>query len=130
MIEEKKGIELEIDIEVSENSRKGVDSRGVAVAKLYGPNKKKENTVTVTKSKESDVKFVTILAQKIIKPFIDKILNAGETDEIISTSGSVKSKKMFACKFCGRKSPSNSGLKTHITRMHKEDKEKCQNPTK
>ena len=62
----KKGIELEMDIEVSENSRIGVDSRGVAVAKLYGPNKKKENTVTVTKSKESDVKFVTILDQKTI----------------------------------------------------------------
>ena len=47
-----KGVELEIEIEIAENSKKGVDERGVAVAKLYGPNKKKENVVTVTKSKE------------------------------------------------------------------------------
>ena len=71
-----KGIELEIEIEISESSKKGVDSRGVAVAKLYGPNKKKENTVTVTKSKDNDIKFVNILALKIIKPLIDNILSS------------------------------------------------------
>ena len=47
-----KGIDLEIEIEISESSIKGVDSRGVVVAKLYGPNKKKENTVAVTKCKD------------------------------------------------------------------------------
>ena len=44
-----KGVELEIDIEVCENGKKGVDNRGIAVMKLYGPNKKKENSVLVTK---------------------------------------------------------------------------------
>ena len=112
-----------------ENSRLGVDSSGIALVKLYGPNKKKENTVTVTKSKESDIKFVTILAQKIIKPLIDKILNVGGTENILSKSESIKSKKMFACKFCEREFSSNSGLKTHITRIHKVDVEKYQNRT-
>ena len=59
-----KGVEREIDVQVSENAKKGVDNRGVAVLKLYGPNKRKENSVLVTKYKESDIKFVSILAEK------------------------------------------------------------------
>ena len=39
----------------------------MAVLKLYGPNKRNENSVLVTKSKESDIKFVTILAEKVVK---------------------------------------------------------------
>ena len=42
-----KGAELEIEIEMVEN----ID-RGVAHLKLYGPNKKKENVVMVTKCKD------------------------------------------------------------------------------
>ena len=45
-----KGIELEVDIEMIQNEK---DSRGVAVIKLYGPNKKKENVVLVTKKSKA-----------------------------------------------------------------------------
>ena len=41
-----KGSETQIDIEIGENS-----DRGIAVAKLFGTNKKKENVVMVTKCK-------------------------------------------------------------------------------
>merc|ERR1712208_186078 len=62
-----KGIELEADVEIKEN---GKDNRGIAVIKLYGPNKRKENTVTITKSKQSDIHFVTLMAEKVMKPLL------------------------------------------------------------
>jgi hypothetical protein len=49
-------------------------NRGVAVLKLYGPGTKKKTVVMVTKSKESDAKYVTMLAEEIIKPLIIKLL--------------------------------------------------------
>ena len=57
----KKGVELEIEIEMVEGKNKGV-----AMQKLYGPNKRKENVVLVSKSKGSDYKFVDMLAQRVI----------------------------------------------------------------
>ena len=71
----KKGAGLEIDVEMVENG-----NRGVGVLKLYGPNAKKENVVTVTKSKESDNKYVTILAEKVIKPLMKKYLLQNELE--------------------------------------------------
>ena len=66
-----KGIEREVDIEMN-----------VAVVKLYGPNKRKENVVTVTKSKQSDVKFVTLMAKKAIRQLIKKFLGVENFDKI------------------------------------------------
>ena len=76
-----KGIELEVDIQMEGNGR---DSRGVAVVKLYGPNKKKENVVLVTKNKQSDIRFVTLMAENVVKPLIRKYLNV-EKEKIIES---------------------------------------------
>ena len=59
------GTGLEIDVEVTSNK-----NRGVAILKIYGPKEdvKKANTVTFTKSKESDSKYIMILAEKVVKP--------------------------------------------------------------
>ena len=108
-----KGIELEVEIQVLENSRLGVDRKGVAIVKLYGPNKRKENTVTVTKSKESDIEFVIILALKIIKPLIDNILSVEEIQD------KTEPKKSFSCTICDKSFVSESGMKGHITKIHK-----------
>ena len=114
-----KGVELEIEIQMSEKSKSGVDSRGVAMVKLYGPNKKKVNTVTITKSKESDIKFVSILALKIIKPLRDNYLSA-EVKENMTTNVSIEnSKPKLMCTFCQKNFVNESGLKGHITKMHK-----------
>ena len=66
------GAGLEIDVEVSNNK-----NRGNAVLKIYGPKQdiKKDNTVTVSKSKGSESKFVVILAEKIIIPLMDRFLS-------------------------------------------------------
>ena len=50
-----KGVELEIEVEVAFKNEKGI-----ALLKLYGPNKKKENVVSVTRNKGSYPKFVSI----------------------------------------------------------------------
>ena len=65
-----KGIEVEVDIQLNVKDKKG----GNAIVKLYGPNERKENIVTITKSKQSDIKFVTLLAQKVIKPLTKTFL--------------------------------------------------------
>ena len=55
-----KGSGQEIDVQIV-----GKSERGIGILKLYGPNKKtKEYTIMVNKYKQSDVKFVTVLAEK------------------------------------------------------------------
>ena len=76
------GTGLEIDVEMEERG-----SRGIAVLKLYGPSsKKKESVVMVSKNKESESKYVTILAQKIIKPLMIKVLDEEIPDQSTSNS--------------------------------------------
>ena len=62
------GIAVDIEIETIDKGDKGI-----AMVKLYGPyskKDKKDNVVMVTKSKQSESKFVTIIAEKIVKPLI------------------------------------------------------------
>ena len=64
----KNGTGIDIDVEVVDGKE-----RGVGILKLYGPNsKKKENVIMVSKSKDSEHKFVIILTEKVIKPLMDK----------------------------------------------------------
>ena len=68
MILGKNGVALDIEIEMIAKGDKGI-----ALVKLYGPYErkaKKDNVVMITKSKQSESKFVTILAEQIIKPLI------------------------------------------------------------
>ena len=111
-----KGAGLEIDVEIIENK-----NRGVGILKLYGPNSKKEYTVTVSKSKNSDSKHVIMLAEKVIKPLMKKFI-----DDQVST-GDLKNENdiaieekipVFQCEFCEKTSISPAGLKGHVTKMH------------
>ena len=64
----KNGIALEIEVEMMDKGDKGI-----AVVKLYGPytkEDKKDNVVMITKCKQNDSKYVTILAENIVKPLI------------------------------------------------------------
>ena len=92
--------------------------------KLYGPSKKKQIVVLITKSKGSDCKFMKILAEKVIKPLLDQILEDQIEDEFIDKKNSVsvagKELEIKRCSFCDKTSYSDSGLKTHITKMHKQ----------
>ena len=94
-----KGNGLEIDIEMTDK-----DGRGVAVLKLYGPSKRKENVVMVNKSKQSDSKFVVKLAENIIKPWMNKILNQNDVKETSPMKKSVSRKgkrvTLLKCPHC------------------------------
>ena len=118
-----KGAGLEIEVELVDKG-----SRGVGVVKLYGPNTRKEYVVTVTKSKGSENKYVTLLAENIVKPLMTKFLSGDddfnlEKDVIQKTYSAKKNTKtLFKCQFCEKVLKSPAGLKCHITKLHKHDK--------
>ena len=91
-------LDLEIIVEVTANN-----IRGKAIVKIYGPKEdiKKENSVTVNKCKESESKYVVILAEKIIKPLMDDFLSGKRAiPESTANAESVpKVTKMFKCSF-------------------------------
>ena len=96
---------MNIEIEITEN-----DNRCIAVLKLYGPSKKKEYVAMVTKSKQSDSKFVTILAKLVIEPLIKKFVSNGTEGEgekpPVKQSVSVRGKeiKLLKCPNCEKTS--------------------------
>ena len=107
---------LEIIIEVQANK-----SRGVAILKVYGPKEdiKKENSVTITKSKQSDSKYVVILAEKVIKPLMNGFLSGEiEVPQSEKRQSSLRRLKHFKCSFCDKTCKTQAGLKNHIRRMH------------
>ena len=110
------GAGLEIIVEVKANK-----NRGEAILKVYGPKEdiKKENSVTITKSKKSDSKYVVILAEKVIKPLMNGFLS-GEIEIPLLVNGklSQRQSKFFKCSFCEKTCKTQKGLKNHTTRMH------------
>ena len=117
-----KGSGLEIDVKIE-----GKSERGIGILKLYGPNKKsKEYTIMVNKHRDSDVKFVTLLAERIVKPLINQYLEGQdvipEKVQILKEASTSKLK----CKKCDKRFSTLPGLKRHVTRMHKEVKDSAQ----
>ena len=119
----KVGVAIEIEVEMLEKGESGV-----AMLKLYGPysqGDKKDNVILVSKSKHNDEKFVSILAEQVIKPLIASFVreehNPVRDDKIVKiNSVSVKGKemKLMKCPHCEKTSYSSKGLKGHITKMH------------
>ena len=117
----KKGTGLEIDVEVVDNK-----ARGVALLKLYGPSSKDEYVVTVSKSRKSDLKYVIILAEKVIKPLMNRFLSEELDNDDLKESNSTKEKplsveekvKVFNCDVCDKCFSSAGGLKGHVTKIH------------
>ena len=113
-----KGIEMEADIEIKATEK---ENKGIAVLKLYGPNKRKENTVTITKYKQSDIQFVTLMAEKVIKPLLKMILE--ERNFSRDTIRAEKALSNIKCKICEKTFKTRPGLKSHMTKKHREDQE-------
>ena len=51
----------------------------MAILKIYGPKEdvNKANTLTVSKTKDSDSKYNVILAEKVVKPLMNQFLSGG-----------------------------------------------------
>ena len=69
----------------------------------------------VTKNKRSHVKFVKMLAENIIKPLISEFVNEESDDVSESEEEDTKT-----CHVCEKTFKSPGGLKTHVTKKHKE----------
>ena len=120
------GAGLEIDVEILSKNQ-----RGNAILKIYGPkeNDKKDNTVTITKSKKSDSKFIVLLAEKVVRPLMNGFLTGDlEIKACTDIDGPIfdkSSTQQFRCSFCEKVCKTPKGLKGHITRMHlREENEK------
>ena len=105
------GNETEVSLEVA-----GDSYRGVAIVKLYAQSKKKSNVIMVTKCKESEHKFVTIVAEKVIKPLIERFLEG--CDQRFEKE-SISKDAHFKCNICDKTFPTSSGMKCHKTKIHK-----------
>ena len=105
------GAELSIEIQCFQSN-----SRGNAVLKLYGPSTKKQNVVMVTRSKGNEVKYVVMLAEKVIEPLINKFLNDVEETNELKT---IKETEDFQCDVCDKTAKTSRGLKAHVTKIHK-----------
>ena len=105
------GTELTIDVRIKDGNQSGI-----GLLKLYDTNNKKENVVMVSKSKQGGHEFVTMLAEKVIKPLMEKFM----LDKNVSdcTEEQVGLKENFKCEKCGKVLFSSRGLKGHITKMH------------
>ena len=108
-----KGVELEIEIEIIHKNEKGI-----AMLKLYGPNKKKENVVSVTRSKGNDYKFTKILAENVIKPLMNGFLMGQSVKDKSNASELNFEENSLKCQYCDKTLRSKAGLKGHITKMH------------
>ena len=102
--------------------------RGIAIAEFWGPNKRKECTILVKKSKEYDEKFVSILAKKIIQPCLDHIMSGKSLVDLlkIKKKDAVKGKNN-KCSICDKVFSSSRYLKVHMTKIHTSIKKgKCE----
>ena len=94
------GAGMEADVEITEKG-----DRGIAKLKLYGQNTRKENSITISKSKKGDHKHITALAEKIIKPLMNSYIDESNCSERI------EEEKEFECNFCDKTSHSLPELK-------------------
>ena len=112
------GSGIQMDVQVTNHK-----DRGNAILKVYGPKEdgKKYNSVTISKCKESDSKFIVILAEKVIKPLMDKFLSGDMKIVESSPENSDMKLQLFKCSFCEKVCKTSAGLKVHSTRMHLDD---------
>ena len=104
------------------------DNEGTGEAQFHAwePNKRtKETTIQVDKSKNGEQKHVDILATKIVKPFLDRLLS-GETAknimkvsfrEVEKSAEKIENNK-YTCPICAKQYKTEKYMKTHISRLH------------
>ena len=105
------------------------DGRGIAIADLWGPNKRKECTIMVKKSREYDEKFVNIFAKEIIQPALDCIINGQNLENIFDAVNkkvpASNPQRNHACNVCKKSFTSLKYLKVHMTKIHTVTQNNC-----
>ena len=114
------GIATQVTIEISDK-----EGRGNAFVDFWGPNKKKECTILIKKSREHQERFVKIVAKSIIQPLLDCFIS-GRSYEVIFKGPKEKfSENNQQCDICEKSFSSKKYLKVHKTKIHTATKNKC-----
>ena len=104
----------EAEIEICKDNEKGA-----AIMKIFGPNKKKEYTICVTKAKKCDNLYVNVLAKDIIKPLLNSFISGEGWSKLVR---SVQNQKLaesnFKCKVCSISFLTSQLLKDHLHEKH------------
>ena len=116
----KQGGATQITIEVSDS-----EGRGNAIVDFWGPNKRKECTVLVKKTKEHEERFVKIVAKEIVQPLIDSCISGRGIESTFMDSLSKASSFKKQCEVCEKTFTSQKYLKIHVTKIHTKTKNKC-----
>ena len=111
-----------VEVTLQEGQRRNVQM------KSYSPSNSKKKGATTELRKHPDYEFDQVQALKsILTNLLDRFI-AGETiEKVFHGSNDVLGEKetIFSCDICNYKTKSRSGLKTHKTRIHKIDANKC-----
>ena len=110
------------DIEITD-----IEGTGEVHMHTWGPNKRtRKITIGITKSSKGERKHVDIVAKKVVKPLLDRLLKGETTKTLLKTFfvNIVKQEawidsNQYSCPICHRKFPMERGMKSHITKMHK-----------
>ena len=87
----------------------------------------KYTTIQIDKSSNGELRHVELLATKVIKPMLDKLL-VGETVKHLTKSlfndmenqPELSATNKYVCPICQRHFKIERAMKTHMTRTHKE----------
>lgn len=111
---------IERDVSISKESH-----TGKAKLAIYEQNLKKKNiSMVVKKAKESDEKFIEILAKEVIKPMIDLFIKGQGWAGIIDCQNEVKTK--IQCDLCGKEFVTVKNVQVHKKKFHEQNKKENQ----
>ena len=89
------------------------------MADFWGPNKRKECTILINKSKQHDERFDSMLVINIIQPILDCIITGKSIANLLKKSKRHEGKK-HDCHECNKTFNSQRYLKVHIAKIHTE----------
>ena len=113
----------QVIIEISDK-----EGRGNGIVDFWGPNKRKECTVLIKKSKEHDERYVELVAKKVIQPILDCFVSGSDPSALITkkkNKAASKTKTKHHCSICEKKFTSKRYMKIHLGKIHKGNIEKC-----
>ena len=101
--------------------------RGIALVDFWGPNKRKECTIMIKKSKDYDELFVNILAKQVIQPCLDCLIQGKTLDSLFVSTGpkTSRTQQKYKCDICDKFFDSIKYLKIHKTQIHTMNTNNC-----
>ena len=97
--------------------------RGIALIDFWGPNKRKECTIMIKKSKDYDELFVNILAKQVIQPCLDYLIQGKTLDSLFVSTGRETSRTQK--KICDKYFDAIKYLRIHKTQIHSMNTSNC-----